>query len=395
MPNTIDSTGFSRVRFQDLRAEKEQQYKDGFANQELKTDVQSGVGQEISISTFAEDDLASRMQDLIAAFDPTAAQGVNLSRLAVVMNKRRQDETSSTVTLTLTADASGATIPAGFGFEVSNTAGDVTFRFEDELIIAPSGTADVLATSTESGAVAAIAGSLTVIKTPVFGVASVTNNADASLGRDRETDTELRARMLASSSDSSPTVIGIGTAVSEVDGVTDYQIVENATDAPDADGVPAHSIFPIVENGSDDDIARALITNVAAGIGYTEPADIPAANIVSGTYDDPTTGQTYTAYWARPDDVQVYVDVTLNKLATYPPDGDDLVKAAIEQWVLDEMQFSEDLYASQLYGAIQEIEGAIVVDVKVGTSPSPSDSVVAIEIYEKAAVSSDDVVVGV
>ena len=144
MPNTIDSTGFSRVRFQDLRAEKEQQYKDGFANQELKTDVQSGVGQEISISTFAEDDLASRFQTLLSAVDPLSAQGVNLSRLAILMNKRRQEETNSTVTLTLTATSAGATIPEGFGFEVSNIAGDVTFRFEEEVIIAPSATADVL-----------------------------------------------------------------------------------------------------------------------------------------------------------------------------------------------------------------------------------------------------------
>lgn len=393
MPNTIDNTGFSRVRFQELRAEKEQEYKDGFSNQELKTDVQSGVGQEISISTFSEDDLASRFQTLLSAVDPLSAQGVNLSRLAILMNKRRQEATNSTVTLTLTATAAGATISEGFGFEVSNIAGDVTFRFDEEVVIAPSATADVLATSVDSGPVAAIAGSLTQIKTPVFGVASVTNDADASLGRNRETDTELRARMLESSSAASATVIGIETALSNVDGVTGFNVIENDQDVADAEGIPAHSVFPIVENGSDDDIAQALVTTVAGGIGYAEPADIPAATIVSGTYTDPLTGKVYTAYWARPDAIRIYVDVTLNTLASYPADGDDRVKANIENWVNENMKFSEDLYASQLYCPVQEVEGAIVISIKVGTSPSPTGDTVPVAIYERASVAQDDVTV--
>ena len=393
MPNVIDNTGFSRVRFQDLRAEKEQEYKDGFSNQELKTDVQSGVGQEISISTFAEDDLASRFQTLLSAVDPISAQGVNLSRLAILMNKRRQEATNSTVTLTLTATAAGATIPQGFGFEVSNTAGNVTFRFEEEVVIAPSSTADVLATSIASGPLAAISGSLTKIKTPVFGVASVTNDEDASLGRNRETDTELRARMLEASSAASATVIGIETALSNVDGVTGFNVIENDQDVADPQGVPPHSVFPIVENGSDNDIAQALVTTVAGGISYAKPADIPAATIVSGTYTDPLTGKVYTAYWARPDAVQIYVDVTLNTLPSYPGDGDTRVKQNIENWVNENLAFGEDLYASQLYCPVQEVEGAIVISIKVGTSPSPTGDSVSVATYERASVSQDDVTV--
>ena len=75
MPNTIDSTGFDKVRFQDLRAEKAQEYKDTFDNQNLKTDVRSGVGQEVSLSTKAEDDLASTFQTLLSVFNPTISSG--------------------------------------------------------------------------------------------------------------------------------------------------------------------------------------------------------------------------------------------------------------------------------------------------------------------------------
>ena len=389
MANTIDSTGFKRERYQDLRAEKAQQYKDAFGNQELKTDVQSGVGQEISISTNAEDDLASRMQTLLSALDPTQAQGVFLSRLAIVMKKRRQDATSSTVTLSITADGAGATVPAGF--QVANSAGNAVFETDAELILAPSATDTVQATCVNTGPVEAIAGSLTVIKTPVFGVASVTNLSDASLGRSRETDTELRARCLNSSAGLSSTVIGISSAISDIDGVTAFKVLENKTLTPSAEGIPAKSVFPIVENGADADIAKALVTCVAGGIGYTEPADIPAANIVSGTYEDPITGQEHTAYWARPVSVQIYVEVNINKLASYPADGDVRVKQAIEDWVIANMEFGEDLYASQLYCPVQEVEGAIITSLFVGLAPSPTGSVVSVNVYERASVLVADI----
>lgn len=390
MANTIGTTGFDRERYQDLRVEKAQQYRDGFSNQELKTDVQSGVGQEISISTFAEDDLASRFQTLISVFDPTSAQAIHQSRLAIIMNKRRQDATQSTVTLTLTADAAGSTIP--IGSQVANVGGDVIFTTLSELILAPSGTGTVEAQSTTDGAVEAVAGSLTVIKTPVFGWLSATNILDANIGRVRESDGDLRVRMLASSSANSSTVIGIYTAVGDVDGVTGLTVLENDTAIVDAVGIPPKSIFPIVDGGSDSDIAKALIVGgVAGGIGYTDAGDIPAATFVSAIYNDPITGQAYAATWARPNDIQIYVEVNLNKLDSYPADGDARIKALIESWVLENMEFGEDLYASQLYSPVQEIDGAIVVSIFVGLAASPTGSVVPIEVYERASVLAADV----
>jgi len=390
MANTIDSTGFNRTRYQDLRIEKAQEYRDGFSNQELKTDVQSGVGQEISISTFAEDDLASRFETLLSVFDPAAAQGIHQDRLAIVMNKRRQDATPSTVTMTLTADGSGSTIP--IGSQIANVGGDVVFSTTAELVLAPSASGTVEAESTTDGAIEAVAASLTVIKTPVFGWITATNALDASLGRERESDGELRVRMLASSSASSPTAIGLNTAVSNVDGVTALTIIENNTSSVDAVGVPAKSIFPIVEGGADDDIARALIIGgVAAGIGYTDVGDIPTATFASATYTDPITSQVYTATWARPNDIQIYVEVNINKLGTYPSDGDTRVKDNIAAWVLENMEFGEDLYASMLYNPVQDVEGAIVTSIFVGLAPSPVGSVVAIDVFERASVVIADV----
>ena len=192
MPNTIDSTGFDKVRFQDLRAEKAQEYKDTFDNQNLKTDVRSGVGQEVSLSTKAEDDQASTFQTLLSVFDPLSAQGVHLDRLLIIMNKKRQDAVGSTAIITITADASGATITQPF--LISDGVND--YAIDSDLTIAPSSSDTVEATCTVTGPIESAAGTITEIRTPLFGVVSVTNLTDANVGRNRET--QRRAKGLYS-----------------------------------------------------------------------------------------------------------------------------------------------------------------------------------------------------
>ncbi len=395
MPNVINDTGFSKVRYQELREEKAQEYKDAFDNQNLKTDVRSGVGQEVSVSTKAEDDLASSFQTLLSVFDPNAAQGVHLDRLLVLMNKKRQDAVGSTAIITITASASGATVAAGF--IISDGVND--YATDEELVIAPSSSDTVEATCTITGPTESAAGTISEIKTPVFGVVSATNLLDANVGRNRETDAEARIRALQSSANESSTVIGIFTAISNVDGVVALNVIENDTDLVDAIGVPPHSVFPIVDGGSDDDIARALVSGgVAAGIGYAEQSDIPLATIVSGTYDDPITDQTYTAYWARPDDLRVYVEIKITKLSSYPADGDKRVRKAISDYVAASLSSGDDLYSSQLYCPIQSVGGAVInIDggdyVYIGTSPSPAGSVVAAADYEIITIDTADIVI--
>ena len=312
---------------------------------------------KVSLSTKAEDDLASSFQALLSVFDPSAAQGVHLDRLLILMNKRRQDAVSSTVTMTITANSSGATVAAGF--IISDGVND--YATDEELIVAPSSSDTVQATGTATGPTESAAGTITEIKTPVFGVASATNLADASVGRNRETDAESRNRALQSSANESSTVIGIFTALSNVDGVTALNVIENDTDAIDAIGIPPHSVFPIADGGSNADIAKALVTGgVAAGIGYARAADIPAATIVSGIYNDPITGQTYTAYWARPDGLRVFVEIKITKLASYPADGDTRVKDAVAAFAADALSIGDDIYSTQLYCSILTVEGAVI-----------------------------------
>lgn len=390
MPNLIDDNGLDIVGYQDLRAEKVEQYKTEFGD-DIKTTVDSVFGQQISISTQNENNLISLISTLLTTFDPNAANGEILSRLAVIMNKRRNEAVKSSVVVDVTTDANGATIP--IGFIVSNSS-NIEFITTTSLIIAPSTTAQMTFTAVSDGAIVASSGTLSVIKTPVFGVGSTNNPDDAVVGRDRESDAELRGRMLRTSSNSNGTLSGIFTALSEVDGVTFVNVIENNTNVVFANGQKAHTVFPIIENGSDDEIAQALITKGAAGgIGYVEQGDIAGVTISSATFIDPISSQIYTAHWARPVDKRVYCDIQVKKLADYPANGSDLIKTAVNEWVTKYGEVGTTFYASFIYDAINSIGGLAIETVFVGDTISPVTTFVAMGDVEKPNIAEIDIVV--
>lgn len=189
-----------------------------------------------------------------------------------------------------------------------------------------AGAVDVLANSVETGPIAAVAGDLSVIVTPVGGLARAVNLLDATPGRDEDTDSQLRVHR-----DSDLTAPGtspansIRAALLLLPSVTNATVFVNATDVPDADGVPPHSIEALVESreGDDDDqaIRVTLFENTAAGIRFHggEP----------GTVTD-SAGNEHEVAFSRPTRVLVAVDITVTKdPATYPADGDEQIKAAI------------------------------------------------------------------
>lgn len=389
MPNTIDSTGLARVRYQDLREEKADQFRTEFG-QDIKTDVQSGFGQMISIATQAEDELMSAIQLMLTAFDPNAAQGVLLSRLAIIMNKRRNPAVLSTVTLDITVDAGGATVPVGFIVEAGL---GVQFQTLTSLIIAPNGTASMEVTALDSGNVVASIGTVVNIKTPVLGVVSVYNYGAASVGRLEESDAELRARCLNTSSAINSTIVGIHTSVSEVDGVTFTRIYENKSDlaiqAPEVPtNQPPHSVFPVVEGGTDEDVAKSLVLSVAGGIDYAEQSDniVGVPTITSGVYVDPISGQEHVAHWARPRLVTIYVEVKVTRGVAYPADGAVRIKRAIVAWVEAEAGIGEALMASELYCPVHSVPGIRINHIYVDVLDPPLSAQALMGVADKPHV---------
>jgi len=133
--------------------------------------------------------------------------------------------------------------------------------------------ARVPVTATETGALAAVAGTLQDLANPISGVAGQTNDTDATIGRDEESDDALRARHLQTLfANSARTDGGMQGSVSRVSGIEANLVVSNIkVDPVDAEGRPIGSTENIVlktqsNPASDQDIADAIARQIPAGV---------------------------------------------------------------------------------------------------------------------------------
>lgn len=361
MASTIDSNGFNRQRYQDLREDISENWSESFPT--INTGKQSVPGRQISIQSSLVDDLSAKAEFILNAFNPYGAIGAQLSNLAPLMNKRRLMAVRSQVTETMTADSNGATVPSG---TIVSSSVDSTIRFQttEDVVIPPSSTATVLMEALDAVAVQPAAGTITVISTPVFGLASATNMTSATAGRARETDGELRFRMLATSAAAVGTPEGIFTAISDVDSVTYVSVQENFNDVTDSNGLPPHSVMPIVDGGDVTEVAQAILRSVAAGIDLATPADVPAATFASATVMNPANNQPATIYFVRPSDLNVTIALNISSNSALPADWQTQVKNSIISF-LSEWEVGRVLYASRLYSAVNGVIDADINSITI------------------------------
>jgi uncharacterized phage protein gp47/JayE len=174
--------------------------------------------------------------------------------------------------------------------------------------------------SEENGPVAAAAGTLTDIVTPVAGLTAVTNPGDASLGTLLETDDALRRRYALG-----VYRLGAGTMPSiranllqDIVGLTSLAVYENPTSVTDAEGRTGHSVEVVIEGGDDATIARRIFEIKAAGITSHGNTTINVAA------DD---GYLHPIKFSRPELRWVWLRVTLTTTTEEAVPGDFEAKA--------------------------------------------------------------------
>lgn len=208
------------------------------------------------------------------------------------------------------------------------------------------------------------AGSLDQIQTSVAGWLSVTNPFDGQVGRDIESDSELRLRRRQSVSyPSTATIEAIRSKLLQVPEIQAAKVFENDQSTTDTNGVPPQHIWVIVQGGDASVIADIIYRTKAGGIGThgTTVVDLNGLN-----------GQIYEIKFQRPTIVPLYVDMTIVPMEGYTSVAPDLIKAAIVQWVTENMEIGEGLKYSRLFTPINSVPGFEVTDLKIGTTPSPT-----------------------
>jgi uncharacterized phage protein gp47/JayE len=292
-------------------------------------------GQMVALVALAIHDANNTAISVYNCFSPATGYGAALTSNVKINGIAHRGATNSTVDLVLTGTA-GTSIRNGTVKDTNN----VIWRLPASVTIGVGGTVTVTATCSNSGAVAALAGTITTINTPTRGWASVTNPAAATVGAPAETDAELRIRQGQSVALPSLTPFeGVDGAIANVSGVTRHKLYENDTGATDSNGLPPHSISAIVDGGDVTEIAQTIRGNKGQGTA--------TYGTISVTVPD-TYGNPHVISFSRSTDVPIYGHITLKAFTGYTSQIGVQIQQAVADYI-NGLTIGDDVLLSRIY----------------------------------------------
>ena len=193
------------------------------------------------------------------------AVGISLDAHGSLLDIRRRQATYSKVTATLTGE-SGTNVPAGS--RARTEAGAVFETLADVVLSSGGVTVDMQAV--DKGAVVAPAGTLVHIVTVIAGWETITNPADAVVGRPRQTDVEYHRTYSTRTAHSSVGPIPALEGALEEALAGKQRVEHNPDDTHETVqewDIGPHAIVVIAQSGSDGDIRRAVENHRGMGCG--------------------------------------------------------------------------------------------------------------------------------
>lgn len=292
-------------------------------------------GQMVALVALAIHDANNTAISVYNCFSPATGYGAALTSNVKINGIARKGATNSTVDLVLTGTA-GTTITNGTVKDTNN----VIWRLPVSVTIGVGGTVTVTATCSNSGAVAALTGTITTINSPTRGWTSVTNPAAATVGAPAETDAELRIRQGQSVALPSITPFeGVDGAIANIAGVTRHKLYENDTGTTDSNGLPPHSISAIVDGGDVTEIAQTIRGNKGQGTATYGTTSVT----VPDTYGNP-----HVISFSRSTDVPIYGHITLKAFAGYTSQIGVRIQQAVADYI-NGLTIGDSVLLSRIY----------------------------------------------
>lgn len=345
--------------------------------------------QLLSIFALKMSDTLQMLQLVYNNRAPSTSIGAALDSIVKINAISRKIPSYSTCQVTLSGIAASV-INNGVVADVTG----LLWSLPPVVIIQAGGTVEATATCQTLGAISANIGTLTTINTPTAGWISVTNLVVAVPGQPVEPDSLLRSRQAISTMLPSKTLFdGTIAAIAAVPGVVRSHVSENFTNITDADGLDPHSIWAIVEGGTDQDVAEAIYYNKSVGCGVNGTTSVVVT--------DEEYGTSATIKFSRPSYVTIYVNMDVRLLAGGTSANLAAIQNAVENY-LNSLQIGESVTISGLYGAAMATMPNLLAPVFSITSllandtPSPSgttDITIAFNEVAQATTSPASVVV--
>lgn len=375
----INSSGLVVADTSAIQSEVQQEYKDTFGEDLIVTsDTPQGV--LIDGETLSRADVVQNNAALANQINPNIAGGIFLDAIGALSGIDRIESTRTTVTAQLTG-VPLTLIPA---FSRARTSAGDLFESVSGIVLDSSGDGEVEFRSIEYGEISCLAGELNTIVSGILGWETVTNDSDATLGKEEQSDEGYRAyRRNTLAFQAVSLSEAITSALYATEGVLSLSYRENpesTTETIDGVSMDPHSIFACVDGGTDLDVATAILENKSQGSPMMGDQVVPVV--------DPASGQTYNVKFYRPTEIDILIRATVK----YGTSAD--VKSAILEYVNGEIDGEDgfvvgaDVSPFELAGAINNNFPSIYVkkvEISLTGTVSYSTDEIEIGVLEKAS----------
>lgn len=331
--------------------------------------------------------IQAQQQVYYSAFVSTAT-GSALDRLGANVGLPRKVDRPASATLTIVTDGEYL-IEAGTQFE---TEDGYIFDLTDDVLTTQKGDtwqAVGNAEAEDTGEVTNVEpNTITIVYNPDESIISVTNPEKASGGQDYEEDPQYRARLIAENANQpSPTLNGVRSALLNVQGVREVNIVENQFATADKYGNPPYSVHIYCLGGTKQDIADCLIEHIAVGITLTGTVECDAVD---------AAGNTKQVYFDYATDRPIFVNVKIKTNAEWNVDeGSNHVKDTIVDFI-NQLKMGDTVYLTKLYPQIYAIPGIDDAKITLGTDKAAlSDDDIKLDKFEAPSCTTDNVEVDI
>ena len=345
--------------------------------EEINFDSNTPDGQITQILSEMGSVIRELATDIYNSFDPTKCSGaVQDSRYQINYLTRKQGSyTIQYIDVTVNQPTALSGLDSSYNdseaaaYTVSDNNGNLWYLIDSTNIY--SGTVRIPFRAKEKGEVRPVIGTITNQVTIVQGVTNVINNVGAaSIGKEEESDSDFRIRreqsLYLASGNNEDTILA---RILELNGVESAKVYSNKTNSTDANGIPAHSVWIIVNGGSNEDIADIIYENLAgSGMKGNHTEQRVTASM-----------QTIDIKFDRQTEIPLYIRFDLQSTTS---DLSSISQAAIKTYIGDNLKYeiSQEAETSKITEIAAEAillqgGGAYAINVEISTGGTATTTI--------------------
>lgn len=337
----FSNNGLEINSFRDLFQTLSDAYKDIYG-QDIDLDQESPDGQRVAIEAQARTDIEAALQWLYSQMDPDFNFGDMQQVIAKLHGLYLRPGSRSQRDLIVTTDRP---VLLYAGYKIRDQANQVWLVRQD--VTVPAGETTVTFFSQDFGKITGLIADTFTQLTPEPGVLSIVSAEAVVVGRDEETPEEFRQRRNRSLENPATGSTGaIFAKVAQLPGVTDLNIDENDTKIDDVTtGIPANSIWLVVEGGAISEIVETIVKQKGGGTGTK--GSVTGRYVETLVRPDGTTLQiAHDMNLDRPIYKPLHIQLTAKRKVTNDPIDTDTLKTALAARI---MHVGEDIDANEFY----------------------------------------------